>query len=258
MTPLLLGPVQFCQRPTYTPSHLRQLVLGLLTTCLSILSGLNAACAQSNTSELPYCIFPEQRTIQHREAESLSHMAVTTGERPPTVSDQVADESGWRLSLDDAIQLALQNAEVVRVLGGFSAGSTGRTIYDPAITNTQVDQARATFDPNINLGNNFFRSETPGAGLLNPADPLSDVVIRGFAVESYQFDLGLAQKKTTGGTARLNVAANQDRPGSFLDPSANSAVDIGFTQPLLQGRGQAVNLAPIVIARLDTERSFFN
>src|SRR5690606_28426251 len=36
-----------------------------------------------------------------------------------------------------------------------------------------------------------------------------------------------------------------------------SFVDLTYTQPLLQGGGFAVNTAPIVIARIDTERSFF-
>src|SRR5205085_2582728 len=36
-----------------------------------------------------------------------------------------------------------------------------------------------------------------------------------------------------------------------------SAVELSYTQPLLQGFGPRANLAPIVIARLNTERSFF-
>ena len=46
--------------------------------------------------------------------------------------------------MDEAIQIALANADVIRVLTGTTATSTGQTIYDPAITNTDIDAARAT------------------------------------------------------------------------------------------------------------------
>jgi outer membrane protein TolC len=42
-----------------------------------------------------------------------------------------------------------------------------------------------------------------------------------------------------------------------LNPQGPSSAALSYTQPLLQGAGVAVNVAPIVIARIDTERSFF-
>ena len=48
------------------------------------------------------------------------------------------------------------------------------------------------------------------------------------------------------------------RPGVFpLNPENRTLLDLSFTQPLLQGGGTAANLAGIVIARIDTERSYF-
>jgi outer membrane protein TolC len=64
----------------------------------------------------------------------------------------------------------------------------------------------------------------------------------------------------TGGEASLDVGDNvaRFRPGVFpLNPEGRSAVSLSFTQPLLQGGGIGPNLAPIVIARIDTERSYF-
>jgi outer membrane protein TolC len=162
------------------------------------------------------------------------------------------------MSLDEAITSAVQATEVVRVLSGVSAGSTGQTIYDPAITNTQVDQARAVFDPNLVTGHNFFRFESPSA-IIDPGAPFGARIV-GTDSESYNFDLGVVQQKASGGTARLNVNANPTRidvPGLALNPSSRSSLDLSFTQPLLQGAGRTVNQAPIIIARIDTERSYF-
>jgi outer membrane protein TolC len=46
--------------------------------------------------------------------------------------------------------------------------------------------------------------------------------------------------------------------GAFpLNPQTRSTLELSYTQPLLQGAGFAFNTAPIVIARLNTEQSFF-
>ena len=75
-------------------------------------------------------------------------------------------------------------------------------------------------------------------------------------------NLGLSKINTLGGTARLGVDVNPSRaqalPGTLpLNPQTRSSIELSYTQPLLQGAGRAVNLAPIVIARLNTERSYF-
>ncbi len=63
-----------------------------------------------------------------------------------------------------------------------------------------------------------------------------------------------------GGQWALNWTENPTRikaDGLPLNPENPTTVSIGYTQPLLQGAGFAVNTAPIVIARLNTERSYF-
>jgi outer membrane protein TolC len=44
---------------------------------------------------------------------------------------------------------------------------------------------------------------------------------------------------------------------TLLNPRTTSDTSLSFTQPLLQGAGAAANLAPILISRIDTERSYF-
>ena len=72
--------------------------------------------------------------------------------------------------------------------------------------------------------------------------------------------MGLSKTTVTGGTGNFNVNVNPSRTGVAglpLNPETRSALDLSFTQPLLQGGGRRANLAPIVIARIDTERSYF-
>lgn len=169
--------------------------------------------------------------------------------RPP----KPATETRW-MSLDDAIRIALANSEVIRVLGG----SSGRTIYDPAVANTEIDRQSGVFDPSAGLDNNFHRREPPTAA-FDPADP-TRVLIDGIRTDSYNMAFGLSKTTTTGGTAGFNVGVDRSRSpvdGLPLNPETPSSTELSFTQPLFQGGGRQANLAPIEIARIDTERSFF-
>ena len=177
---------------------------------------------------------------------------------PPTVSDPRPNLPAYRLSLDEAIRTALANSDVVRVLTGLGATSSGRTIYDPAITNTQIDQARGRFDPAIGVQNNFHRWQTP-QGVFDPTVP-SGVRILGVPTHDYDMSMGLSKTTASGGTGSFNVNVTPSRTrqdGLTLNPQTPTSMELGFTQPVLQGGGLRPNLAPIVIARIDTERSFF-
>ena len=54
-----------------------------------------------------------------------------------------------------------------------------------------------------------------------------------------------------------SLSANPLGGGFPLNPENPNAVALSYTQPLLQGGGFKVNTAPIVIARLNTEQSYF-
>ena len=162
------------------------------------------------------------------------------------------------LSLDEAIRIALANAKVVRVLAGTTATSSAQTIYDPAISNTGIDTARSVFDPIFNVNNNWSSTDK-GEAVLNPADP-NGVTIMGTTTRSYDLQTGLTKKNVLGGTLGLTYQKNLSRfrPGQFvLNPQGTSVFNLSYTQPLFKGAGVSANLAPIVIARIDTERSYF-
>ena len=204
------------------------------------------------------CIRPEQRDIEFRPPLALPEAGVPDVEQIPTVKDPLTGRPTYYLSLDEALQIAILNCRVVRVLTGVSAGSTGATIYDAAITNTLIDEARGRFDPRLSVENLGGRIDTPFA--VPDANDPSGARFQGSAVESFNHISSLTKTTTGGGTGALSLRANPSKvgnPGQLLNPQTSSSLDLSLSQPLLRGRGRGPNLAPIVIARIDTERSFY-
>jgi outer membrane protein TolC len=201
---------------------------------------------------------PEQRRIFVRQPDELPRAVVPETPPPSTVSNPRFDAPSRDLSLDDAIRTSLANSEVVRVLAGVTAVSSGQTIYDAAITNTAIDQERARFDPTIRVQNHWNRFEPPAA-FLDPLDP-TRTLIGGTRTDDYDLTYEISKTTAAGGTLAFGGGDNTARfqPGVFpLNPENRSSLDLSYTQPLLQGAGTAANLAPIVLARIDTERSYF-
>jgi len=204
-------------------------------------------------------IFPEQRRIAVRQPSQLPKARLPDVPPPETVSKPLSDIPVQNLGLDDAIRTALANLEVIRVLAGTTAVSSGRTIYDPAVSNTGVDEARARFDPAIGVQNDFNRQRTPTAE-FGPVAPFPTRIV-GDAVQDYDMAMGLTKTTITGGSAGFNVRTNPTRVRTAdalpLNPHTRTTLDLSYSQPLLQGGGIRANVAPIVIAQIDTERSFF-
>lgn len=218
---------------------------------LSLLAGCQSA------AEVYSLVHPEQRQIVYRDPAALPPAALPTSAPPRSVSFPTNGEASRILSLDDCIRIALENSTVVRVLTGLAVVPSGQTIYDPAITNTTIDQARGRFDPILSANNVFSQDETP----FGVFDPLPPAVRRtGTKDELYNLDASLSQTNPLGGTSKLRFGAVRSflEPGVLpFNPQINYSTELGYTQPLLRGGGLEANLAPIVIARLDTERSFF-
>ncbi len=251
----------------------RSLLLGLalLTMC---------GCALTPEEFCRNVILPEQRTIQTRDPSQFPPVPIPTNVPPRTVSSSKSPTLPWQLSLDEAIRIALENARVIRVLAGASVVASGQTIYDAAITNTSIDQAQSTFDPVLGWNNTWNRTNTPlgefntpegtitsggssTAGGFTSVSPTSAIfpVIGSLPTNTYTSDLSLTRTNVIGGKWEVDWTENPTRiaqPGPFpLNPENPSAVALSYTQPLLQGAGFAVNTAPIVIARLNTEQSYF-
>ncbi len=228
----------------------------VLSRCLLAVAALIPILA---TADEPWrSILPEQRSLAIRHPSQVAQVPVPQTPRPATVTDPQFDLPNRYLTLNDAINISLVNSEVVRVLGGVTASTSGRTIYDAAISNTAIDQQRATFDPNLRLNNTWNQTETPGSA-FDPLDP-SNAIITGNQNEGYGLDFGLSKRNLLGGTANLGVNSNSNRitPGVLpLNPADRTVTEFSYTQPLLQGAGRTANEVPIVLARIETERSYF-
>ncbi len=220
-------------------------------------------------------VLPEQRSIDYRDPSAFPPDRLPADLPPRTVTDPRPETPEWQLSLDEAIRIALENARVVRMLAGLTVVASGQTIYDTAITNTTIDQAQATFDPVAKWNNTFSRTNTPTA-TFDPTN-LQQSIITSTPTDGYLSDVGLTKTNVLGGQWSLDWTQNPMRfagssslfnpslPNSGLFPNLGfplnpqdvSAVTLSYTQPLLQGAGFRVNTAPIVIARLNTEQSYF-
>src|SRR5262245_26086132 len=226
-----------------------------LALCLAVAAA--PGCTLSGDA-LRYVILPEQRTIAVADPAPLPPVEVPPLPPPRTVSEPQARAGTWPMSLDEAIRVALDNANVVRVLAGITAVTSGSTIYDTAIAVTAIDQEQARFDPVFSARENWNRIETP-AGSVDPVDP-SRGRITGTSAEDFRSDVRLNKVNVLGGQWGLTWVEDPTRFGGgtfLLNPQNRSSLELNYTQPLLQGAGFYVNTAPIVLARLDTERSYF-
>jgi outer membrane protein TolC len=203
---------------------------------------------------------PDQHTIPFRDPATLPAARLPAMRSPATVVDPRWTIDVQGLGLDDAIRVTLGNSQVIRVLAGVTAVSSGATIYDPAISVPAIDQAKARFDPTVTVQNNFSRQNLPEAtfDLLDP----SRALIFGMPTTSYDMNLNVTKVNPLGGTAAFGVNVNPTFTRSnlvplSLNPQTPSNVSLSHTQPLLAGAGVRANMAPIVIARLNAERSFF-
>lgn len=237
---------------------MKRLALSLSLLVPLIVTGCNLFEAQF----VDGVILPEQKSIAIRHPDQLPPAPIPQVPPPRTVTEPAEKTTTeWRISLDEAIKLALVNARVVRVLTGVSAVSSGRTIYDVAISNTAIDQQQARFDPTVNVREQVIHTDNPAASfdLFGPV-----AAFLGSTGNQIRSDVGVTKTNVLGGQWSLNWVENPsyllaDNPAfrTPLYPQNQSLVEVGYTQPLLQGAGFAFNTAPIVLARIDTERSYF-
>lgn len=226
-------------------------------------------CAPVPREVWPPLGLPEAQTIDYRDPSSYPPAPIPINKEPYTVTRMPPKSVEWQLSLDDAIRITLENTKVVRVLAGTTAVNSGKTIYDAAITNTSIDDAQARFDPALSWENQWSRPNVP-LSAFSPFDFRRSRILNN-PTDVYLSTLGLSKTNLLGGEARATWIENPLRyPGGGgianpflpgvsvpLNPQTTRSVALNYTQPLLQGAGFPVNNAPIVIARLNTEISFF-
>jgi outer membrane protein TolC len=228
----------------------------------------------------------QAQMLEARPAVPLPRMA------PPRTTNNPEPPQIWEMTLEQAIQIGLDNSEVVRVIAlgaqgipvqGFEpsplnvAGAAGgqlgsgslATVYDTAIQEVQIAQALSQFDASIQA--TLFWS--------HQAQPFNNALQTGFfsatrfpvigIQDSINFSAALQKRTATGAT--LSVTQNAvyqytNNPNNVFPSFWQPNLQFRFSQPLLGSapnnfNGQPVpagleaNRAPIVVARLNADAS---
>ena len=158
-------------------------------------------------------LVPELRHLARQRVEQLDDFRL--GAVEAFLEQEAPIEDGAVNPADEAIRIALVNARVIRVLTGFSAASSGKTIYDAAITNTTIDQEQARFDPAFEHRSRWSHTETPTA-VLDPFFPNLAAIV-GSRTDDYRAETALRKTNVLGGQWALSWIENPTRFAS--DPT---------------------------------------
>lgn len=146
------------------------------------------------------------------------------------------------LSLEEAVQLALANSEVIRQVGGriIAAPGSASTVYDPSIVDTDprvgVEAALAAFDAQFftNMG---VLEQNRELNSLNPLNQFRDEAFK-------RFQSGVSKVTATGTQFSFDnetLRTYTDSPFSRVPTTYDTLFSAKVRQPLLQGAGLDFN-----------------
>ena len=176
---------------------------------------------------LPAGVLYGQEEMQQDAAEQGAD--TPAADAPPAMGERVLE-----LTLEDAIQLALQNSLAIE-----------RERFGPLIALTDTDRAKVEFDPKV--GAELTASETQG--LRTNQNPMFHPILDSRTMLSAY----LRHTVVTGGNYELRfITSRSDQEPDdagfgrrIFNPLYENSLELTFTHPLLQNFGIAVNKAPI-------------
>ena len=216
--------------------------------------------------------FPDARV------ESLDEVEMDGQNRPLTLEHGIDPDKIWELSLEKAVQCALANNKIMRVLQQplnesqdylTRSPDAVNSVYAPALAETDPlsgpEAALSAFDAQLNASLYWELND-------RPRNVIQNVIVSQFSVPTLQQDLGtfMAEiSKTTASGSTLGVRHNvrydmNNNPTRQWASDWNVDVEAEFRQPLLQGAGVQFNriagpgAAPgiyngVVIARINSD-----
>ena len=161
--------------------------------------------------------------------------------REPTRLRDFVVEGQFRLSLKNYLDLVMANntdIEIQRLQLEYPKDA--------------IQRAFAIFDPYLSSGFSATRSKSPTTNDLQGASVLSTLV--------QPFNLNYSETLPTGTqvNASLSTAKSSTNSGFYYyNPAFSTGLTLGFTQPLLRGRGSAVTHLPITIAKAQRRAADF-
>ena len=125
--------------------------------------------------------------------------------RPSPATRRRTPREPWKMSLNEAVRITLENAKAIRVFTGLGAANSGSSIYDPSIANTVIDQQQARFDTTFAAGANAHphRNARPGIEPQCRTDRLRDRIDA--ASTTIARPPGLTRSTRCGGRSSLNL-----------------------------------------------------
>lgn len=171
--------------------------------------------------------------------ERISAPAPTPGESPVIWDTGSGSPKALRLSLQDAIYLALKRNQRIQV-----------SSYNPRTALQDLKAAKAVYDPGV------FSSATAGRVKKPTASLLDTGTLRESALLERKWFLRAGAKKFFPTGASLAIYQELDRLDSnslyvIPDPQSTSRLVVEGSQPLLKGFGDRTNRALIQVARLN-------
>src|SRR6476620_6828701 len=176
----------------------------------------------------------------------------------------VADPSSaerWNLTIHEAVQIVLANSQVVRNLRLQQEQSADIdkiraviTRYDPLAAAATDDAQWGIFDPVLTTTMDWDHQDIP------PGTSFAGIGARPPRLDTADFDSSISQLLPTGGSFvaewRTQYLLNPDHPVNLVpNPQYFSYQQFGVVQPLCQGRGAEVTMAPIRIASAKAEQT---
>lgn len=166
----------------------------------------------------------------------------------PLALDDPSKVPAYELTLDQAIQLAVQQSPVLRSIGGtiVSSPASARTVYDPAAiaasTTQGTEAALAAFDAQYTQQLFWFNTDSPNnvarGGFTSAFQPSVSVGTNA------TFTNELAKQTATGSRFALRHVVNYTRtnqPFRAFSSAFEGWVEAEWRLPLLQGAGSTYN-----------------
>jgi len=189
----------------------------------------------------------------------------------PTLSnsprlDQLIHDGKLELSLQDAVELALENSLDIAVqryypwiadagmlktkAGGFGYGTPGASFSSSTAAINPFTLTQLTFDPIVSSSVTIADISTP---INNPfISGTGTSTLTGLISHSTQFNNQYSQTFETGSNLTVNwnnTRSSSTSSANFFNPAIQSTLSVSFTQPLLNGGGLFVNRRNILIAK---------
>ena len=148
-------------------------------------------------------------------------------------------EQPWSVDLDTLLIIALQNSEHILAIS-----------LEPLIRGTEVDRQVAQFDSAAFLESKWYDLDDPVGNTLTTGGP------NRYLDHDWQNRAGLRRKNWLGGAVEFTQEMGlRDTNSLFFVPAnqANTRLVLGYSQPLMRGRGRLYNESVVVLAQADTE-----